>query len=343
MDPYAPTPTGIINTVLPVELVSKVWSFMTIAQLLHYAMTSSANYNDVHNGIRDSVHRVLSHFCADTNRFLGMLRTEHVCVSGSVVVHVLHGVSFKGGATVESGWFPHDADVYVPLPKEGGFQLAFVDYMIEVEGYHKTEPVVSAITPFTPDGYVSYMEVKEVVRLRKGYLKMDVILSASPFSLMPIMRFHSTLVMNCITGNGIWSAYPSRTCARQGICNPMVFTLDHIAPKLPPANVRSAFRKYARRGFDIRMGPTSWANDDHVCTKHGSCPQTFRTVEDWGCMYVSLRAIGEDTGLGSRKGSVSRDVSTEDAHVVWLLGGRACNRYGPGLRGYISWRREYTN
>ena len=56
MDRYGPTLTGVIGTVLPVELVGRIWSFMPLTDLLHYATTSSVNYNDIHNGIRDSVH-----------------------------------------------------------------------------------------------------------------------------------------------------------------------------------------------------------------------------------------------------------------------------------------------
>lgn len=338
MDCYKPSLTGIISTALPVELVSKIWSFMSITQLLLYASTSSVNYDDVHNGIRDSVHRVLGHFCTDTMRFLAMLYEQRACVSGSVVVHVMHGVNFKGGAGVENKWFPKDIDVYVPRPRRDDIPPEMVTYMVEVEGYREVDsPALS-----NSSNYSLNPEIKNMIVLRKGQLRMDVVMSASPISLMPVLRFHSTFVMNCITGHGIWSAYPGKTCAGRGICNPMVFCLDNITPRQPPASVRAAYHKYAERGFDIRKGPGSWSDDLHICTKHGCCPHTFRSVEDWSCLYVSLRTIGEDSGIGSRKSTVSDEVSIEDAQVVWLLGGRACDGRRPGLKGYVTYRGEYV-
>ena len=339
MDRYSPSLTGVISTVLPVELVSKIWSFMPLTDLLHYATTSSVNYNDIHNGIRNSVHQILAHFITDTERFLTVLREEHACISGSVVVHVLQGMCLEGGAMVEKGWFPKDVDVYVPRPEVTESDPPFVTYMITVEGYHKVSR--KSLPPCIH--YRAYPEVRDLVVLRKGRLRMDVIVSASLFSLMPILRFHSTIVMNCITGNGIWSVYPGMTCDGRGIYNSMVFAVGDIVPKMPPASVRAAYKKYALRGFDIRRCPGSWPGDDHVCTKHGSCPHTYRTAEDWSCLYVSLRSIGEDVGLGSRKGNISRDVSAEDAQVVWFLGGRSCSMGGRGLKGYVSCREELVD
>jgi len=147
--------------------------------------------------------------------------------------------------------------------------------------------------------------------------------------------------MNGISGNGIFSAYPEMTCAYHGNFNPMVFALDRGSPKMPLANVREAFRKYFDRGFDIRRNPACWPNNIHVCTRSSRCPHTARNAEDWGCLYVPFRDLGENDRVGLKAGSISIDTSENEELVVWLLGGRRCDGRPFGSLGYVSTHRVY--
>jgi len=301
---YAESNHGIINSVFPIELVGKVWDYLTLTDLLRYSKTSKCNYNDVHNAIRDSVHQVLGQFCLDPARFLAELRKEHAIVSGSVALYAMLGVTFGGGNDNEQDWKLNDIDVYVPILDICKAGAPFVTYMAYMEGYHHVGRRVRA-----EEGYILFPEVKDIISLQKGTIRMDVILSGSRSSLKPILRYHSTPVMNGISGNGMFSAYPEMTCAYHGNFNPMVFVLDRSSPKLPPVNVRRAFHKYTARSFDIRRNPSCWSDSDvvHVCTKSSHCPLTTRNVEDWGCLYITFRELEENDGVGLKKGSISED------------------------------------
>ena len=279
---------------------------------------------------------MLGGFCLDSVRFLAELRKEHAIVSGSVALYAMLGITFGGGNDNEHNWKPNDIDVYVPFPEAFEAEVPFVTYMVYVEGYHPIGRKVKA-----EEGYMLFSEVKDVISLQKGTTRMDVILSGSRSSLKPIMRYHSTPVMNGISGNGIFSAYPEMTCAYRGNFNPMVFALDRGSPKLPPANIRKAFHKYTARGFDIRRNPSCWSDVNHVCTKSSHCPLTVRNVEDWGCLYTTFRELGENDGVGMKIGSISKDVSVDDGLVVWLLGGRRCDGRHFGLPGYVATQRVY--
>jgi len=128
---YRPSCKGVLNTVFPIELVGKIWYFMTIVDLLRYALTSKGNYNDVHNAIRDSVHRILARFCISPVRFLQVLQAEQAVVSGSVSLYAMHAITFDANSTIEGGWVPEDIDIYIPLPENKEGPPPFVNYMIE--------------------------------------------------------------------------------------------------------------------------------------------------------------------------------------------------------------------
>ena len=336
---YAPSSRGIINSTLPIELVSKIWHFMTIVDLLRYAWTSKANYNDVHNAIRKTVHGLLASFCASPQRFLDVLEREHAVISGSVALYVMYAISFNGVSRWENGWYPSDIDVYVPFfeSENEDDQPPFVAYMIGVEGYRMS---FSQGRERAPAEYSMFPEVKEVIYLEKGSTYMDVIVSASCFCMAPMFKFHSTPVMNCISGNGIFSAYPNMTCNGQGIFNPMVFNMDAMAPHMPPSNVRDALHKYEARGFEIRRNPACWPNDRHKCMTDVECPHTRRNVDDGGCLYTTFRKIGENDGINSKTAMVSEDVFDGRGIVMWHFGGDACDSLVKRLTGYVHCCRQ---
>lgn len=67
------TTSSQLNTYFPTELVAKTWSFLTVVNLLRYAMTSKINYHDVHNAIRDTVLHILGLYFENPVGFLSKL------------------------------------------------------------------------------------------------------------------------------------------------------------------------------------------------------------------------------------------------------------------------------
>jgi hypothetical protein len=333
------TTVDFLNFTVPANVINKIWKQLLLTDLLRYAATSTANYDIVHNSIRDTVHRVLSLFCGNPTRFLDVLREAHAIVSGSVALYTLLNVTFGGSHDKHQLWLPSDMDVYIPAPIIDNPLPPFIAYMLNDEGYH----IERRVDEHEGRGrYSLFPEVKHIFHLRKGSIRMDVIVSYTSFSLRPIFRFHSTPVMNCITGNGIFSAYPHMTLSHRGIVNPLAFTLNDATPCMPDKYVLEALRKYYERGFDIRRNPVCWPNNEHKCTRSTDCPSKLRSVQDSGCLYITLRSIGQNTGIGAQTKVLSRDVNSgEDAQVVWSLGGRSCDGHHSATTGFVSIRQEF--
>jgi hypothetical protein len=336
MRPHSYSTRGRLNSDLPTELVAKVWSYLTIVDLLKYATMSKTIYDDVHNAIRDTVLHVLGHYSDSPVEFLQELLHQHAVVSGSVVLHTMLSINFLASFRESITWTPNDIDIYIP--KSESDPPPFISYMINTEHYD--------LIP--PDGDRDrlndlYPNIRQIFYLQRDDLRMDVIVANSEFTAGPIFDFHSTLLFNFITGNGLFSAYPVMTCRLRGLFNPRRFTLKQFAPALPPANVRHGLMKYVHRGFDIRRNPSSWPNDcPHICCRDVNCPQTTRNVEDTGCLYVTFRNPGEDSGLGMRSESVTRDTCRGTGYcLMWHLGGRPCGDKKRGIDNFITCRPEY--
>ncbi|KAG8944744.1 hypothetical protein FRC04_001559 [Tulasnella sp. 424] len=102
--------------------------------------------------------------------------------------------------------------------------------------------------------------------------RIDVICSDSAASLRPITDFHSTCVMNVITGAGVLVAYPNQTFNGTNIrrIHSLGGRQDHVD-------------KYTARGFcaidSVGTSPCS----------PSSCPQLRRTFSDAGCFAMPFR------------------------------------------------------
>jgi hypothetical protein len=263
------------------------------------------------------------------------LNSEHAIVSGSVALYTMLSVTFNGDDSNENGWYPNDIDVYVPLPDDLKQPPPLVTYMMDNEGYHTRTPVISLNM-----NYPAYPSIQDVIYLKKGNKTMDIIVSANRFSISPIFHFHSTPVMNCITGNGIFSAYPKMTCQKRRILNPLVLHMDITSPPMPYFSVRAALKKYEDRGFQIRRNPSCWSRVFHLCTRSINCPHTTRQMEDWGCLYLTLRSFGKNTGISSKSALVTEDIFDGQGTITWHFGGDACDSLKKQVMGYVRIQQE---
>ncbi|KAF6746717.1 hypothetical protein DFP72DRAFT_855075 [Ephemerocybe angulata] len=96
--------------------------------------------------------------------------------------------------------------------------------------------------------------------------KINVIVSVGQ-AILPLIRFHSTLVMNYISHHGVVVLH-RLTLGRIGIKN--------LSPEGMSSRTKRCYAKYHKRGFHI-LGR---APDGHVCEKDGDCLQTPRSLFD---------------------------------------------------------------
>lgn len=293
--------------------------------------------DEVHNALRDTVHDLLGKFCSNPTEFLAKMLAENAIVSGSAALHVLLATHFSVAGRSRYRWKPNDLDVYVPLtPHPHRSPPPFATYLIEHHDYNLRVQLQHM------DLNYPLSEIHEIYHLFKGDKKIDIIVSKTQSSMRPIFKFHSTPVMNCITGSGIFSAYPGRTCNGQGLTNPMAIMENAYLPDLPSKSIRLALKKYRDRGFDIRLNPSCWPGDDHVCGRDPSCPHAIRSITDPGCLFLQLRSTGVDTvkKVLPNNPVITTDVGAAPCDIVWHLGGNDCKGRRSRMYGFIDGRPQ---
>jgi hypothetical protein len=326
---------GRIGALLPLEMVAKVWSELTMVDLVVYGGTSKANYVIVQASIKTSLDRLLLPFVQSegVDQFLNVLSVERAVVSGSMALHFMLSCSLTG---VEGGetWGPADMDIYEPNDEDK--HSGVVKYLIVEEGYKEVQCKVSALG----DGYNLHPQIKKVTRLVRGRRVVDVINTTSPDAIAAIVGFHSTPVINWISGDGVFCAYPQLLSKRRGLVNPMGLTLPDFTPKLPPANVRACLKKYFDRGFDIRRNPSCWPGEEHDCTSSANCPHTTRSMIDRGTMYYRLKKSDEPAGIHMTEGVDYRGPYCSRYIMYWSLGGPSCDQRHRVSKPFIMHREE---
>lgn len=325
---------GSINKTFTIEIVSNIWHYMTLVDVLQYGATNHMLRDEVHNAIRDTVHEIIGKFCDNPTDFLARMLAENAVISGSAALYVLLAVHFSSGGRSQYGWKPNDLDVYIPRTPHIEEQVPhFVTYLVQHHSYDLRQQLGHLDLNYPSS------EVFEIYHLFKGQRKIDVIVSKTHSSIRPIFRFHSSQVMNCISGRGVFSAYPRFTCDGKGLTNPMSTMTSPLRPNFPSQSVRIAHQKYRSRGFDIRLNPSCWQGDDHNCGKDLSCPHVVRTATDSGCLFVQIRPKGVDTEKEVRphNTNVISDVGETPFDIVWYLGGEDCKGGRPKTAGFVDY------
>jgi hypothetical protein len=229
---------GQLNIHMPPKIVGQVWLNLSVPDLTIYGGTSSFNYTAIQSAIRDSICRFVGPFVANQgfDNFMTVLSFEKAVISGLVPLFIMFSCSLTGAEADEGKWKPADMDIYEPSSGECGVS-GMAKYLIGVERFKEVGGVIS------PSGeqYNLNRNIKKIVRLRRGKFSIDIITAPSCSPIGTIFNFHLTLVMNWISGDGLFSAYPRLTSLKRGLVNPTVLTLCNYVPPLPPSNVQSVW------------------------------------------------------------------------------------------------------
>jgi hypothetical protein len=324
--------TGRSNISLPPEIVAYVWSFLTWKDLVKFGRTSRANYRLVRGALRNTVHRLVAPFTlkGGVDRFMGMLRSERAVISGSMALFPLMFCNFSGTNSNGSYWSPRDMDIYEP--KRGKDGSGVLKYLLEIEGYEEHNVRERSLR----EQYDALRGIRQVKKVGRDGICVDIVTSSSSSAISPIFHFHSTPVINWISPEGLFSAYPNLTCARRGLLNPMALDRTRFVPALPGTDVRHSLDKYNIRGFDIRRNPSCWPDDTHPCTFSAQCPIASRNVVDGGCMFVPFT---EDFVGGL--GETSKVLPYDSPYICfWYLGGPSCDGRRRVSDSYVSLRAD---
>jgi hypothetical protein len=294
---------GRLSCALPTELILVIWSTMALTDLLMYGFTSRFNFAVIQAYLCRKRLSLFRPFFTDPLAFIRVLRRTKSIVSGSVAL------AFMVPAT-SLGWSPSDMDIYVTESTVG----TWIGYL-NLCGYKLERPRKDRSSTYTVRP-----EIHEVVCLEHHVSgrRIDMIIAVNDLRT-PIFRYHSTIVMNCLSADGFFSAYPLLTASLRGVMNPSAM----ITLNIPPSHVAQCYRKYDQRGFFIAERPSVWVGDEHRCGRSWYCPETLRHTADRGCLFMKFREEPYSV-LDPREDQGMARFESEFA-VQWLLGGYACD------------------
>jgi hypothetical protein len=123
-----------------------------------------------------------------------------------------------------------------------------------------------------------------------------------------VLLFHSTPVFGCLSADGLWHGEPALTLARKALATPTQLPLSDNLRVLK--HMWAMLRKYTDRGFTF----IAELDVPHDCGIHWSCPCTFRTTNDAGCLEMPFPLFPFPGPPTAHTGS-------------WLLGVSACSTH----------------
>lgn len=219
-------------------------------------------------------------------------------VSGSVALAVALRTPFR-----KENWVPTDMDVYVPFSSYGHVLTFFLHTMT---GYH-------ASAAHSSGWYRKLSSIMIVTSFVNPKLdrRVDLIASKDENSLTPIFGFYGTHVMNWISPDGLFVAYPKLTFNHVALFTPFASSAQNSKQH------KHAMVKYKQRGF--RFFYATAITHQSSCGSDGYCPQTVRSSFDRYSMGFKLPLLFSND-IAESRGQL--EVSRHG--VAWRLGGKAC-------------------
>ncbi|KAJ7214214.1 hypothetical protein C8J57DRAFT_1538571 [Mycena rebaudengoi] len=138
--------------------------------------------------------------------------------------------------------------------------------------------------------------------------KINVIESASRTARDCVLLFHSTPVFGCLSADSLWHGEPALTLAQKALATPTQMPLSDNLRVLQ--RMWGVLKKYTERGFTF----IAELDIPHDCGTHWSCPCTFRTTNNVGCLEMPFPLFPFPGPPAAHMGS-------------WLLGISSCSTH----------------
>jgi hypothetical protein len=294
---------GHLGSTLPIEISNRVWQFLPLFDLIAYGNTSGVNRIHIQDFIRRATNDEIRIFFNDPQAFQGVLWQTRSVISGSVALASLFPYQLRK-------WDPDDMDIYTTRK---GF-TRILNYVVTA-GYKIVGQRTTRNTAYSGGSAIFEVVKLEDVRGRK----LDIVVSNCITALAPVFEYYASHVVNCITGRGIYSAYPYHTLVGRAIMNGP----SAVAPFYAMSTVlQKCIVKYARRGFTFQMNPVVALVAPHVCGSAKYCPHTVRNVFDGGALVVAFNNTNASSPFLRNS---MRKIWRPRMANLWVFGGNACN------------------
>ncbi|PPQ74218.1 hypothetical protein CVT24_001132 [Panaeolus cyanescens] len=244
-------------------------------------------------------------FCLKADVIFLFLHRFGAKLSGSVLIRLIHP---------DDKFEPDDLDFYI----EAAVENEAIDFLIK-HGYIWSKPQfdINRSTSSQSQTNYSYPHSSSYTRLYRlclpqshGGKSINLIVSKGK-SILPILCFHSTQVMNYLSHHGLVILYPDTTLNHIGISN----TPGNISDMAPLA--QAGIRKYEQRGWTFKY---SRQLAPHKCSLHPYCAQFLRSIHDHAVLHVPTLyyALQDET--------IVQEARMKDAMLGnWrLAGGKNC-------------------
>lgn len=317
---------------LPRDLQHKICDIMSLFDIRGLALTSRYNYRLMMENVRRRVFDIFTKYGLDARETLGIMRDCKAIISGSTVLKVLEG---SAGTSFE----PANLDFLVPMDALPVLR----NFVVDRSGYVPCPSMSRALIPESFDASeLSYgtrsgtgtslshprLQCMELAPAGIRHVKyfvhpntrrtISILVTILGTSTSAVFLSHSTITMNFISWNTVFSAYPALTSQQLGIVNSARATENAFTTR--------ALEKYKSRGYDIQRSASIW-RPNHSCGISHSCPVTGRHILDSHTLWVGFYNPPAE----------QRDVI--DLQLVWQLARthRDCFSFGEEVNyGWVS-------
>ncbi|KIO04731.1 hypothetical protein M404DRAFT_57431, partial [Pisolithus tinctorius Marx 270] len=187
---------------LPLEIKQHILGYCNIQDIAILAQASAVLNGLARDFVQHRLRLLTKPFFENTETLLGILRTCDAVMSGSCALHVLLPAN-------ETCWIPSDLDIYVSCRHMACLSVA-----------HLVDTGYVVVCQRTVDaGPYGLSSIHLVVSFANDRQSIDVIVSSTVAAVSPIFEFHSTTMMNFISADHIFCAYPALTLHLMSLVN----------------------------------------------------------------------------------------------------------------------------
>lgn len=238
-----------------------------------------------------------------------VMRFSRAVISGSLALRFM---------LPDQPW-PRNFDIWVPV----GRSRPLCDFLA-FEGYVKSRPATHYW-----GGRVATSCIRTIQMFEKGDLKITVLEPNTPSVIDSITKAHLSSLMNYISADGFFSAYPILTAKKMAVWNPLSNTPHNDSIFRA---VKRTFKKYAERGFSFSHLPLNHGLNEvssniqelfpHTCRRSAYCPHTMRSTYDRACLFVG---IIDPLDKPYYAGDSTPVLYERNKGAVWNMGGEPCS------------------
>lgn len=258
---------------IPQDVFSSIMTYAGVVPLLRLASTSRCMWLMTNRELRVRQREILYPYFPEASvpDFLMLMREHDILITGGTALQFM-----------DPCFVSNDLDLLLACPYLDVDHIkSFTDLIsfIVPLGYTLTPAILDHVDDYQGENLVfTYLH-------EQTGKKIDVIISLETTSpACSIFKYHSSMVMNYITADGLYIAYPLLLEKRLFIIN---IEGSHQRPWTQ--KVQLVFDKYHDRGFQPIVSDTDLGNTfcQHSCGRSTSCPHTHRScIDNRGCAHV---------------------------------------------------------